>query len=1084
MSSRSDDPSDGRSRARADGRKPRRRQNHASDSDLKRSHTGFELSNDAVETALLTGELAGPLEDYFGTENYQELRQLQREAASRSMRGGPRVLILPGIMGSKLGRKGIVPLFDTVFWIDPISIAAGRLDNLALPGRKPDIEPLGVILLYYLRLKLRLRSAGYDAEFHPFDWRLSIADLGKQLAQRIAKEKGEVWLVAHSMGGLVSRWALGAGGAKCKRLIMLATPNFGSYAPVMTLRAAYPAMRKVGGLDLEHSPEELARDVFSTFPGLTQMFPARSKLGDVDVYDLDAWPEDDLRPRQELLDTIDKVHGDMIEGGDNIFLIAGIEQETPVGVTVDSGAFAFEFSTLGDGTVPLELCLLPDAHRTYYIAEQHGSMPNSKRIAEAVRELLDRGETALLPDSYQPPERRAAPRTRHERELRIDPYEGRRGGMLSQREIRHLVDEFVAPDAREDTTVVPSAATHPSVTPTTMLEPGYRHRFERVVVGRRRQHRVDLRFALGSITESDARALALGIFQNVAPAGAASALDARLEGAITDLTRRRMFSGNVGEIFMLPTGRHNLRADLIAFVGLGAFDRFNDEVLQTAAENVMRTFINTRVEEFATVLFGGGSGEDPASGLRSLLAGFFLGLRDADRDHQFRRLIVCENNAGRYLQLKEELYRLSSTELCQDVEITFDEVQLPQPLEAPSLPRRLQRREDPIYLIVRQEASRRSEIDVRSSLLTAGSKATVITGMRTVANQDLAEALETAVSDRTEDFAAVGAQLSELLLAAELRTVLPRFRERHHLVVVHDAPLSRVPWETLAFPADGRNGTIWFPAAERGLSHRYAADNLSVAKWLEQRIRDDVLNILLVVDPTRDLQGARVEGKRIKDLFRNRPGCVVDQLFQAEATHPALLAAFGSGRYDIIHYAGHAFFDPQKPERGGILCHNEIPLTGAELAGLGNLPTLVFFNACESARVRTLPASRRRSKEEHDRIRKERLEQVAKSVGLAEAFMRGGVANFIGTYWPVSDAAAEIFARDLYSKILEGETIGHALQIARRTVLDRPSKDWANYIFYGNPDFVLKDVEPGLRGGPHEIEVDVGEDMAEVEVVS
>src|SRR5690606_19010171 len=98
--------------------------------------------------------------------------------------------------------------------------------------------------------------------------------------------------------------------------------------------------------------------------------------------------------------------------------------------------------------------------------------------------------------------------------------------------------------------------------------------------------------------------------------------------------------------------------------------------LQTAAENLLRTFVRARVEEFSTVLFGGGSGASPASGLRNLLIGFLRGLRDADRDHQFRRIVLCENDPARYTELKEELFRLSSTALCEDVELTFDEVVL------------------------------------------------------------------------------------------------------------------------------------------------------------------------------------------------------------------------------------------------------------------------------------------------------------------------------------------------------------------------------------------------------------------------
>ena len=54
----------------------------------------------------------------------------------------------------------------------------------------------------------------------------------------------------------------------------------------------------------------------------------------------------------------------------------------------------------------------------------------------------------------------------------------------------------------------------------------------------------------------------------------------------------------------------------------------------------------------------------------------------------------------------------------------------------------------------------------------------------------------------------------------------------------------------------------------------------------------------------------------------------------------------------MVHYAGHAEFDESHPEHSGIRCYGSQVLSGADLAGLGNLPALVFFNACESGRVR------------------------------------------------------------------------------------------------------------------------------------
>jgi uncharacterized protein (DUF58 family) len=84
---------------------------------------------------------------------------------------------------------------------------------------------------------------------------------------------------------------------------------------------------------------------------------------------------------------------------------------------------------------------------------------------------------------------------------------------------------------------------------------------------------------------------------------------------------------------------------------------------------------------------------------------------------------------------------------------------------------------------------------------------------------------------------------------------------------------------------------------------------------------------------------------------------------------------------------------------------------------MDSVPALVFFNACESGRLRATVNP---------------LRQLDRSVGFAEAFLRGGVANFIGTWWPVSDSAAAAFAATLYRELAKGESIGDALQHVAR----------------------------------------------------
>ncbi|MEO8183939.1 MAG: CHAT domain-containing protein [Deltaproteobacteria bacterium] len=75
---------------------------------------------------------------------------------------------------------------------------------------------------------------------------------------------------------------------------------------------------------------------------------------------------------------------------------------------------------------------------------------------------------------------------------------------------------------------------------------------------------------------------------------------------------------------------------------------------------------------------------------------------------------------------------------------------------------------------------------------------------------------------------------------------------------------------------------------------------------------------------------------------------------------------------------------------------------------------------------------------------------------MAEAFLRGGAANYVGTYWPVGDEAAKLFAKTFYGELLAGNTVALALLAGRTALHDAGEVDWADYIHYGNPDFVVK----------------------------
>ncbi len=767
------------------------------------------------------------------------------------------------------------------------------------------------------------------------------------------------------------------------------------------------------------------------------MLPTFAKCPAIDLCDSAKWPGTDPQPLPTLLKSARDTQSLMAPADSRFYLIAGVNQNTVTGVSVDNGEFIYNLSPDGDGTVPLVLAKLDGipASQTYYVEAGHGSLPNNGQVEQAVRDLLATGKTTALP-TERPPAARAGFTVR-ESELRLPPDAHRAVTIPGSSDVREMLSAVAAPPARP---AVAAAAAAASTTPSTAPDASVAQSFQGLVVGRRRQARIELRLANGSIADVDSRAYVLGTFRNVAPSGAARAIDAKLGGAISEFTDRRMISSNVGEIFAIPAGRNTLRGDIILFAGLGAFDAFNADVQQLVAENIIRLLARTQIDEFATVLIGGGTGQGTGAILQNLITGFFRGLRDADPQHRFRSITLCETDPGRYAEIKQEIYRLSAGPLFNDIEVTLDEIEMP-----PLVPRTgPQRGPDPAYLLFRTESGAAGKLNFRSSILSSGARAALITtSVETTeaALNAMLDKLNTAVKSPPNFLApldALGTELATALIPTAVQDELIRMRDRH-LVVVHDEYSSKIPWELLRIKD-------WSPAAAAGLTHRYMADNLPVATWAAQRRIDTALNVLLIANPTQDLAGADQEAQRIRDVAGKSAGIRLTELTHEKATRSAVLEALRSGQYDVLHYAGHAHFDPVNRAQSGLRLA-DAPLRGGDLRGLSNLPTLVFFNACESSRIRGAKAPAGPTPRD----------RVDNAVGLAEALLRSGVANFLGTYWPVSDDGASQFAARFYEDLLKGANLGDALQNGRNVVRALPSRDWADYVFYGSQDFALKE---------------------------
>jgi CHAT domain-containing protein len=980
---------------------------------------------------LASGRERVALSDFFGEQLYAELAALAKQIERKRIVGGRRVYVLPGIMGSQLGVPREPPRPADILWIDPIDIAFGRLPELALTAAN-GVAPMGVLLYGHLKLQLQLRVAGFDPVLWDYDWRQGIDASGARLAADIANDRAEnIAILAHSMGGLVARHALThAASPRVTQLVLLGTPNFGSLASVQALRGTYSVVRKIAMLDMRHSAEELAERVFRGFPSLYHLLPAAGAAGPLDLFDTAAWPTIGPQPDSQLLRSCAGIEQLLAPPDPRFSCIIGHGRPTATRLERRGDDFAYTYTLEGDGTVPTALANLPGTI-TYFAAAAHSDLPRTANVIEAMIDILQTGRTSRLSSRVTRRVRMAATWT--DRQLRSLHTDKVNWPQLTPEQRRQFLDSLNEPpsEAAADIGNAPASGG---------ARPALKRRASRAQALRVAVH-------VGDVAQFRAAdAIAVAAFRGVRPLGAVAALDGPLRGAIAELYEHRMLSAEAGVV--TPVAALGLlgRARTVLLAGLGSFENLGARVIEQAAENVSRWCLRGEHRHLAVTVWGAGSGLDIETGCNAQVGGLLAAL-DSVPGGFLERLTFVARDTATARRILRAIESLAQSLVAERASVALKIVRPKAPKPARSVALAASSKPRLVYLWIDALQARGDQHEWRTALLTAGREAAVISQRQPFAARRLERLTHRLQSSAltSATVRAVGAAIPQLVLHPTVVHAL-RSAKGQPLAVVHDREASRVPWETL-------NIRGWFPALDQGVSRRFQSSEFVPARFDPARREDRVLNVLLVANPTRDLPGAELERSRMIALLRRLPRVEVVEVRERAATVARVAAELEAGRYDLMHYAGHAFFDERRPEESGLTLADG-DLTGSALARATRLPPLMVFNACESSRVRRATGGATTSVSAES----SRAAGVARNIGLAETLLRAGVANYIGTHWPVGDAAATEFATVFYARLLKGLSIGTALLAARRAIHAQRLPDWADYVHYGDPDFVLKRV--------------------------
>lgn len=1021
--------------------------------------------------------------------------------------GKPAVFVLPGILGSHLAVDG------KRIWLGWRLV--NGLDRLAYPEPADRrILPDGAIGLCYDDLQKFLRQTHEVIEFS-YDWRKPIeheaqrlgAEVHAKLAARAVSGQ-PVRIVAHSMGGLVARtmqlecpdiWAQMMANPSA-RLLMLGTPNAGSWAPMQVLSGDDTfgnALVAFGAPFQDHQ----ARMLMAQFPGFIQLQwgllddPRRldrretwDRLAQDDLAQIESqarWHDDDRQtnayrwgvPAQPVLDAAVALRQRLDAQRDTVLpqfaqqmaLVVGRATFTPDGYEIGRDGLVYLNSpNAGDGRVTLASAMLPGVP-TWQLDCEHGSLPDAASAFPAYLDLLERGHTTRL--AVQPPVAitRDGKPVATTTQVRSRPSRERQAPRLPPAvdDLSFFVAEGKAASAVRS---APPAALAISV-----------------ING-------DLKFV--------SHPLMLGHYTSSRVTGTEGVVDALIGGTMSQSLDLHQYPDALGtHQFFANAGLHSSnplqlpRPQCVVVVGLGAEGSLRASDLAYTVKRGALALAQRILEapgegaatyELAATLIGsGGAGIGAAQAAQAIAQGVRMA-DDALADMNVQ--LQARDTARRSARLWPRIGRLHLIELYLS---RASEAWRALHAQAQAAPERyalnpaispgigaLRRPLDGGY-----RGSKNDYLRATAALLPGTDEAvveyTVDTQKRArterllqPVQEKLLRALVSQGSRDDNHDAGIGRTLFNLLVPLDLEPFLGGSTE---LVLQVDRATAGIPWELLDTDS-GARGSSSSKAAMPWAIRAKLIRTLTTVDYRRSVIDARPEAYMLVIgEPQCDpkygaLPGARAEARVVHELLKERQsfkGQVVG-LIRAEnaSTGPDALRIINTlhaHNWRIVHIAGHGKAPddqsvepwgaggngaeggerPRTKSLRGVVLSEGAYLGPCEIRSMRVVPELVFVNCCHLAGRSASQAFDAASNFDHTRF----------ASGVAESLIEIGVRCVIAAGWAVDDKAAMAFATCFYEQLMSGRRFIDAVDAARRAAHAEGGNTWAAYQCYGDPDW-------------------------------